>query len=510
MNQSSYRQPGQTGQSAMGQPAWGPQIWDLELQTNALRNVTYTAQLGLSSQAPQHAAQQMTQRNLRLPESTRQFSTQRPFGGQVSISSSFVVISCSLTRRAFPQAHYEYPQIFQPFSNPPPSRIQPMHPRDTGSAIDDWDLRQPATTIGNPGSSRTSQAADASSLGHPRPVMPLPSRASSQNFEPVAHRPLHYLDTPPAPNSITDNDLLDILEQSSQRVGDSLADVGDSPAGTSSTAPSSYSTSDVISFFAGPSHSSLDNMPRPHSWWHDNYGEDVYETLFGVGFSAFLDDSHSGQSSTTQQLEEDLDDVLAQWSPAPALKRKSTAPSTQGREKRARKDDPQKPMGWEDSTRSTASQVQRDTRITSEASTSQDVPTSDEVFLSYSGVNTGTATPVEEETREKRRKVKRVKEGSKYKPHLCRIEGCKWTESFNRRRDYYRHVCNNTEHEAERSVPGWRQRHGIPEDFEDTQVFCPVENCTQRYHGMRKDTMKSHLWKQHGIGEPPKKRAKKF
>ncbi|EIM84479.1 uncharacterized protein STEHIDRAFT_123262 [Stereum hirsutum FP-91666 SS1] len=60
MNHASYQQPGQTGQSAMGQPARGPQIWGLETQMNALGNVAHTAQLGLSSRAPQHAAQHMT------------------------------------------------------------------------------------------------------------------------------------------------------------------------------------------------------------------------------------------------------------------------------------------------------------------------------------------------------------------------------------------------------------------------------------------------------------------
>lgn len=497
---------------------------------NALGNVTYTAQLGLSSQAPQHAAQRMTQYNLRLPETTPQFSTQRPFEGQVSISSSFVVISSSLTRRAFSQSHYESTQLYQPLSDPSPFCNWPMHPHDTGSAMDDWHWGQPAThsigissgtrasarTTGNPESSRPSQATAAVSVDHSRPIVPLPSRVSRQNFEPIAHPPVHSLDPAPAPDSMTDDELLGILEQSSQRVDDSLPDVVDNPAGTSLMAPSGYSTppssSDVISFFAGTStscsHSSPDHMPRPHSWWHDTYGKDEYEDLFGVGFSAFLDDPHSGQSSTGQQPEYDLDDVLALRSPAPAPKRKSTAPSTQGREKRARKDDPQKPMGWEDSTRSTASQVQRDTRITSEASTSQDAPTSDETFLYYSGVNTGTATPDEEETREEGEEEGERVDPS-YKPHLCRIEGCQWKESFNRRRDYYRHICNRTEHEAERSVPGWRQRHGIPEDFRDTQVFCPFENCTRHDRGMRKDTMKTHLWKRHRIGEPPKTRTKK-
>ncbi|EIM84497.1 uncharacterized protein STEHIDRAFT_159168 [Stereum hirsutum FP-91666 SS1] len=504
MNHTSYQQPGQIGQSAMGQPARGRQIWDLASQTNAFGNVAYTAQLGLSSQVPQHAAQQMTQYHLRLPESTPQSSIQRPFEGQYE----------------YPQLHQSLP-IFSPFH---------IRPHDTGSAIDDWDLRHPATPsitmssgtsasareTGIPESSRSSQAAPSHSLGQPRPILPLPSRASHQNFEPIAHRPVHSLDPPPTPDSMTDDDLLDMLEQSSQRVDGMLVGIQDRTAGTSSTAPSGYSTppssSDVLSFFAGTSPpvpaSSLDHMPRPHSWWHDEYGKDVYETLFGVGFSTFLDDSHSGQSSTTQQLEYDPDDVPAPWSPAPAPKRKTTAPYTQGREKRARKDDPQKPMGWEDSTRSTASQVQRNTNIISEASTSQGVPTSDETFLSYTGVNTGTAMPAEEETREEgEEEGERV--GPKYKPHLCRIEGCKWKESFNRKRDYYRHICTKPEHEAERSLPGWRQRHGIPEDFKDILVFCPVENCTQRYHGMRKDTMKTHLWKQHRIGEPPKKRPKK-
>lgn len=210
MNRSSYQQPGQTGQSAMGQPARGPQILGLDTQMNALENV-YTAQLGLSSRAPQHAAQHMTQPDLRLPGSTLQFSSQRPyFGGQVSVLNFFVVDSPLLTPRAYSQAHYGNPQILQPFSNPPLSGIQPMHPHGTGPAIVDWDLGQPARhsisissgtrastrTIDNPESSRP---CPARSLGHPRPIIPLPSRASLQNFEPITHGPVHSLDPLPAP-----------------------------------------------------------------------------------------------------------------------------------------------------------------------------------------------------------------------------------------------------------------------------------------------------------------------
>lgn len=479
----------------MGQPVQNVGIWGLQPQTNVLGNVTSTAQLGLYSQVPQHAAQQVAQPYHPLPTLTGHFNGYMSnLGGQVRTSVSFVVTESVLTSCTIPCPSQSLP-------GPSPFRVRPTYSYDTSA----WDLRHP--TLPSISASSTSSSETGvnvpHALGHPRQIMPLPSRAAPRNTEPITHIPANYIDPPSAEESMTVDEFLDFLEQSSQRVDRVLVDIGDTPAGTSSTPQSAYptasSSSGMGSSFPG---TPLDPMLPPHTISHAQYGDDVHESLFDINSWAFLDDPRSDQPRSSQELTYDADGALAEgWSAAPQ-KRKNTASSTQGREKRARKDDPQKPIGSDDSTHSTAPQVQCNNHAISEASTSQDVPTSEETFLSRSGVNTGTATPAEEETRGKRRKVERVKRGSKDEPHSC------MPEKFGRQYDYRRHFCTSPHHEAERSIPGWKQRHGIPDDFSDGLMFCQFVDCELHQHGVRKDVLKKHLWKRHRIGEPPRTRTR--
>ncbi|EIM84510.1 uncharacterized protein STEHIDRAFT_159181 [Stereum hirsutum FP-91666 SS1] len=500
MNPTSYQHPGQTGRATMGQQVQNPGIWGLEPQTNALGNFASTAQHNLYSQAPQHAAQQVAQPYYPLPTPTGYFDGHMPnLGGQVRTSVSFVVKGPMLTSCTVP--HLEPLRSLQSLPDPSPYRIRPTYSYDTS----DWDLRQLALPpIRIASSSRGTGLNVPHTLGHRRQIMPLPSRAAPQNIEPITHIPGN---PPAAEESMTINEFLDFLEQSSKRVDRVLENIGDSPAGTSSTPQSAYptasSSSGTGSSFPG---TPLDPMLPPDSLRHAQYGYDEYDFLFHhVDLSSFLDYPRLDRSSSSRELRYDADGALAEGWSAPPPKRKSTASSTQGREKRTRKDDPQKPIGSDDSTRSTAPQVQHDNTAISEASTSQDVPTSDDAFLSRSGVNAGTTTPAEEETREKRRsveRVKRVKRGSKDEPHSC------MPEKFGRQYDYRRHFCTSPHHEAERSIPGWKQRHGIPDDFSDGLVFCQFVDCELHQHGVRKDVLKKHLWKRHRIGEPPRTRTR--
>lgn len=106
MNQTSYQQPGQTGRAAMGQPAQGLEVWNLESQVNALGNVALTLPPWLSSQTPHHAAQQTTQSYQPLPTITQQFTGQRPsVEGQVRIAGFFVTNTSILTRPASSPSH---------------------------------------------------------------------------------------------------------------------------------------------------------------------------------------------------------------------------------------------------------------------------------------------------------------------------------------------------------------------------------------------------------------------
>lgn len=486
----------------------------------ALDNVTLSFEPWFSPQTPQHVAQQTTQPDHPLPTMAREFTGQRTsVEGQVRIADSFVTDASILTRHASSPSHYEYPQTNRPLSHPSPFHIGPMDPYNTNSAINDLGLCQPilpsSRTAGssgetrasagntrNPSSYRPLRTAVAHSLGHPRQIMPLPSRAASQNFEPAIHAPVQHPDLSLPPDSMTDEELFRIVEGLLANSGSSAT-----PSAPLTLPSSSGVGSSALDIGLNP-------FSGPLSTGYGQTGYDQYVPFPEVDRSFFpsllgdLSDSgqYFGGYNTSQQVGSDAGQPHSQplvvTTPAGTSKRKRAGTSMQEQVKRARKEDASNTIRF-NSIHSTAPQVQRNARIISEASTSQDVPTREDSLLYHSGINAGTTTPAEEETREKGGKRKRrSRGGSEGKPHVCSIK------TFNRKKDYYRHICTCARHEVERSTPGWMERYGIPEDFKDLLVRCHVVGCSYYGHEMRRDVLKSHLETQHDIYLPEKKRGR--
>lgn len=285
-----------------------------------------------------------------------------------------------------------------------------------GASHNGWDFGPSPSGISN--APRGLQPIGTHSLG-PRQIGPSPFHVPAQIIEPTVYAPVHHIE-PPAPEAMTDEELVSILEQCPERVEKLVADLGHSSSTLSSTAPSRPAPSEFWSSFC---RKALESMPPPPSIGDEENGllPEVDMSFFPLLLKGLCDPSRrrSGQSGTSQHIEDDVDDVRAQSSHALTLKRKRTSPSTEEKVKRARKDDASRPIGFGGSMHATTSQVQSDTKMTSEASASQDVPTREDSLLCYPGINIGSTTPVNEEAMEKGKgegkgkAAKKMKSGSR-------------------------------------------------------------------------------------------------